>query len=61
MNLDDDKVVLWIAVAALMFGGGFLFIFYLGGQTDYNLPGTDVPTGDFLRDNLPQWMFVPER
>ena len=61
MNLDDDKVVLWIAVAALMFGGGFLFIFYLGGQTDYTVPGSDQGSGDWMRSNLPNWMFPPNR
>ena len=61
MDLDNDKIVLWVAVAALMFGGGFLFIFFLGGQTDYVVPGSDQPSGDWLRSNLPNWMFPPQR
>jgi hypothetical protein len=44
-----------------MFGGGFLFIFFFGSSVDYTLPGTEIKTGDFLKDNLPKWFFPPER
>jgi len=59
VDLDNPNLVLWLAVAALMFGGGFLFIFFFGASVDYNVPGTDVKTGDWLKDNLPKWMFPP--
>ena len=60
-SLDDNSIVLWVAVAALMFGGGFLFIFFFGSSVDYTVPGTEIETGDWLRDNLPKWMFPPQR
>lgn len=52
---------LWVGIGIMMFAGGFLFIFFFGGQVDYTVPGTEQPTGDFLRDNLPKWLFPPER
>jgi len=59
VDLDDNRIVLWIAVAALMFGGGFMFIFFVGGETDYSVPGSDKPSGEWLKDNMPKWMFPP--
>lgn len=52
---------LWVGIGIMMFAGGILFIFFLGPQMDYTVPGTEVKTGDFLKDNLPKWMFPPER
>ena len=58
----EENWKLWVAVGVLMFGGGFLFIFFFGGTVDYTPPGQEEAiTGDFLKQILPKWMFPPAR
>lgn len=57
----DNNWKLAIGLAILLFGGGFLLIFFLGSTLDYTETGAKDPNNNPLRNMLPNWLFPPPR